>query len=209
MKERSGQWSRCSATGTDADSAANEKIDDSSGAPMLFTVLTEVWMMTGDWASSAAATTARSDRSSTMLTAGTAYPASFAATTRSTVLAMLMSRPFAPALSIECATCNGQQATCIALYRQPRRCLAAHLRTTVRKSFGSRPNRAMNTPSGTAAGSACGIADPAERAGLRTAAVHHAGIADAAVEQPPHASVASATCPGGAGCGRPIAHAGS
>ena len=93
MKARSGQWSRCSATGTDADSAANEKIDDSSGAPMLFTVLTEVWMMTGDCASSAAVTTARSDRSSTMLTAGTAYPASFAATTRSTVLAILMPVP--------------------------------------------------------------------------------------------------------------------
>src|SRR6478609_3914863 len=91
MTARSGQWSRCNATGTDALPAACWKIPEMISAPMLFTVLTEVCRMIGDWACSAAAMMARIDRSSTMLTAATAYPALLAATTRSTVLAMVMS----------------------------------------------------------------------------------------------------------------------
>ena len=72
MTARSGQWSRCSATGTGTSAAACRNIVVIRSVPIERTVLTEIWMISGELAATAAATTARRDRSSRMFTAGTA-----------------------------------------------------------------------------------------------------------------------------------------
>ena len=71
ITSRSGQWSRCSVTGTDAGSAIVRNMFTSTSAPIERTVLTEVWTISGERTSSAAAITASSVRSLTTLNAAT------------------------------------------------------------------------------------------------------------------------------------------
>ncbi len=73
IHSRSGQWSRCSDTGTGTSSARVRHMLYSAFAPIDFTVLSDVWTMSGDSISVAAASTASSERSSTMLIAATPY----------------------------------------------------------------------------------------------------------------------------------------
>ena len=58
MTSRSGQWSRWSATGTLIERVMAHHIAYRTSAPIDFTVLTEVWTMSGALSSSAAARTA-------------------------------------------------------------------------------------------------------------------------------------------------------
>ena len=71
MTSRSGQWSRCSATGTLMDSVMARHIAISTSAPIDFTVFTDVCTMSGARSSSAAASTASMLRSLTTLMAAT------------------------------------------------------------------------------------------------------------------------------------------
>ena len=71
MSARSGQWSRWSATGTGTSRAISWNIVNSTRMPTDWTVLTEVWTMSGASASVAAASTASRVRSLTMLMAAT------------------------------------------------------------------------------------------------------------------------------------------
>ena len=71
MTDRSGQWSRCSVTGTGLSSARVVKMSNSCLRPYALTVLTEVCRMTGARSSAAAARTASIDRSLMMLNAAT------------------------------------------------------------------------------------------------------------------------------------------
>ena len=73
IHSRSGQWSRCSDTGTGTSSARVRHMLYSAVAPIDFTVFSDVWTMSGDSISVAAASTASSVRSSTMLIAATPY----------------------------------------------------------------------------------------------------------------------------------------
>src|ERR1700748_1514762 len=73
IHSRSGQWSRCSDTGTGTSSAQTRHMLYSALAPIDFTVLSDVWTMSGDSISVAAASTASSVRSSTTLIAATPY----------------------------------------------------------------------------------------------------------------------------------------
>ena len=71
IHSRSGQWSRCSVTGTGTASARVRQIAASVSAPNAFTVLSDVWTISGASSSVAAASTASSVRSSTTLIAAT------------------------------------------------------------------------------------------------------------------------------------------
>ena len=68
---RSGQWSRCRQTGTSMPAVISRHMANSRSSPIDLTVLTEVWMMTGDRCSTAAASTASMVRSFTTLMAAT------------------------------------------------------------------------------------------------------------------------------------------
>ena len=71
MTSRSGQWSRCSATGTVRCRVISVHIAKSTSAPIDLTVLTDVWTMSGARNASAAASTASIVRSLTTLIAAT------------------------------------------------------------------------------------------------------------------------------------------
>ncbi len=71
MTARSGQWSRWIATGTEIWRVISRHMPMRTSAPSIFTVLTEVWTMSGARSSSAAARTASRVRSLTMLIAAT------------------------------------------------------------------------------------------------------------------------------------------
>ncbi len=71
MTCRSGQWSRCSVTGTSMPAVIVSHMPKSTFNPIDLTVLTDVCTITGDRASTAPASTASSVRSFTMLIAGT------------------------------------------------------------------------------------------------------------------------------------------
>src|SRR5512141_43539 len=73
MTARSGQWSRWSATGTDTLPAISAHMPNRTSAPSIFTVLTDVWTISGARSSSAAASTASSVKSLTILMAATPY----------------------------------------------------------------------------------------------------------------------------------------
>ena len=71
IHSRSGQWSRWRVVGTGTLSARSRNSPASTSAPNVFTVLSDVWTITGASSSVAAASTASSVRSSTMLNAAT------------------------------------------------------------------------------------------------------------------------------------------
>jgi hypothetical protein len=71
ITDRLGQWSRCSETGTGMSAVIAVHIPYRTSAPIDFTVLTEVCTIRGDRSSVAASRTAWSERSLTMLMAGT------------------------------------------------------------------------------------------------------------------------------------------
>ena len=71
MTSRSGQWSRCRVTGTSIPAVIVRHMPKSTSRPIDLTVLTEVWTITGARNSTAAARTASSVRSLTMLNAAT------------------------------------------------------------------------------------------------------------------------------------------
>src|ERR1700727_191926 len=73
MTSRSGQWSRWRLTGTSIPAVISRHMANSRSRPIDRTVLTEVWMMTGERSRTAAASTASIVRSLTMLIAGTPY----------------------------------------------------------------------------------------------------------------------------------------
>ena len=93
MTARSGQWSRCRATGTGTSAAACRNIVVIRSVPIERTVLTEIWMIIGELAATAAAITARRLRSSRMFTAGTAYPCSRASRVIVSVDEIMLSPP--------------------------------------------------------------------------------------------------------------------
>jgi hypothetical protein len=82
ITSRSGQWSRCRATGTSMPAVIAVHMAKSTSEPMALTVFTEVCTITGERASTAPARTASMVRSFTMLIAGTPY---FSANARSTI----------------------------------------------------------------------------------------------------------------------------
>ena len=71
IHSRSGQWSRCSVTGTGVVVRPGAPHAYSGPAPIDFTVLSEVCTISGACSSAAAASTASSVRSSTTLIAAT------------------------------------------------------------------------------------------------------------------------------------------
>ncbi len=71
MTARSGQWSRCRVTGTSMFFVIVVHMPNSTSEPIDFTVFTLVCTISGERASTAAASTASSVRSLTMLIAGT------------------------------------------------------------------------------------------------------------------------------------------
>ena len=71
MTSRSGQWSRCRVTGTSIPAVIVFHMPNRTSRPIDFTVLTEVWTISGARCSTAAASTASSVRSLTMLKAAT------------------------------------------------------------------------------------------------------------------------------------------
>ena len=71
MSARSGQWSRWRATGTGTSRAISWNIAYRTRMPMDWTVLTDVWTMSGASAAVAAASTASMVRSLTILMAAT------------------------------------------------------------------------------------------------------------------------------------------
>ena len=71
ITSRSGQWSRCSVTGTSMPAVIDVHIANSTSLPIDFTVFTEVCTISGERSSTAAASTASSVRSLTMLIAAT------------------------------------------------------------------------------------------------------------------------------------------
>src|SRR5487761_1914235 len=73
ITSRSGQWSRCSATGTVTSFVYASHNAYMASRPVIFTCLTEVWRMTGALSSSAAARTASIERSLITLIAATPY----------------------------------------------------------------------------------------------------------------------------------------
>src|ERR1700722_18358764 len=70
---RSGQWSRCRLTGTSIPAVSSRHIANSRSRPTLRTVLTDVWTITGERCSTAAASTASMLRSLTTFIAATPY----------------------------------------------------------------------------------------------------------------------------------------
>ena len=97
IHSRSGQWSRWSVTGTGASSARARHIAMNGPAPSDFTVLSDVWTISGASSSVAAASTASSVRSSTTLIAATPYRSAKARSRISRIgttgMALLLGRP--------------------------------------------------------------------------------------------------------------------
>ena len=83
MTSRSGQWSRCRQTGTSIPAVIVSHMPYRTSSPIDRTVLTEVWTMSGERCSTAAASTASSVRSLKMLMAATPYRSASARSTMS------------------------------------------------------------------------------------------------------------------------------
>ncbi len=81
ITERSGQWSRCSETGTSMPAVMDVHIAYSTPLPIDLTVFTDVWTISGERSATAASRTPARLMSLKMLIAGTPYRCSSAGST--------------------------------------------------------------------------------------------------------------------------------